>query len=101
MSSFAHPIAISAPFARSVAIAALMGATMLASPLTAARGDTATDAAIRLAQAAAQQNPAATGATEGRGETVEAGIIIAPRQWSMARHMAHHTMARLTIILRR
>ena len=102
MSSFAHPIAISAPFARSVAIAALMGATMLASPLTAARGDTATDAAIQLAQAAAQQNPAAaTGATEGRGETVEAGIIIAPRQWSMARHMARHIMARLTIILRR
>ena len=74
MSSFTHPIAMSAPFARSVAIAALMGATMLASPLTAARADTATNAAIQLAQAAAPQNPAATGATEGRGETVEQRI---------------------------
>src|ERR1700738_1687277 len=74
MSSFTHPIATTAPFARSVAIAALMGATMLASPLTAARADTATNAAIRLAQAAAPQNPAATGATEGRGESVEQRI---------------------------
>jgi len=74
LSSFTNPIAMSAPFARSVAIAALMGATMLASPLTAARADTATNAAIQLAQAAAPQNPAATGATEGRGETVEQRI---------------------------
>ena len=37
MSSFTHPIVMSAVFRRSVAIAALMGATMLASPLTAAR----------------------------------------------------------------
>jgi len=74
MSSITHPIAVSAPFARSVAIAVLMGATMLASPLTAARGDTATNAANQLAQAAAPQNPAATGATEGRGETVEQRI---------------------------
>ena len=71
MSSFIHSKAVSAPFARSVAIAALMGATMLASPLTAARADTVTNAAIQLAQAAAPQNPAATGATEGRGESVE------------------------------
>ncbi|HWX26319.1 MAG TPA: hypothetical protein VNZ53_02625, partial [Steroidobacteraceae bacterium] len=62
MSSITRPIAVSAPFARSVAIAALMGATMLASPLTAARADTATNAAIQLAQAAAPQNPAAAGA---------------------------------------
>jgi hypothetical protein len=74
MSSFIHPIATTAPFARSVAIAALMGATMLASPLTAARADTATNAAIRLAQAAAPQNPAAAGATETKGETVEQRI---------------------------
>jgi periplasmic protein CpxP/Spy len=71
---FHPPIAMSAPFARSVAIAALMGATMLASPLTAARADTAANAVIQLAQAAAPQNPAATGATEGRGETVEQRI---------------------------
>jgi periplasmic protein CpxP/Spy len=74
MSSFTHPIAI---FARSVAIAALMGATMLASPLIAARADSptnATNAVIQLAQAAAQQNPVGTGATEGKGETVEQRI---------------------------
>src|SRR5271157_180122 len=47
---------------------------MLASPLTAARADTATNAAIQLAQAAAQQNPAARGATQGSGETVEQRI---------------------------
>ena len=74
MSSITHPIAVSAPFARSVAIAALMGATMLASPLTAAGADTATNAAIQLAQAAAPQNPAAAGATETKGETVEQRI---------------------------
>ena len=73
-SSFTRPIAISALFSRSVAIAALMGATMLSSPLTAARADNATNAAIQLAQAAAQQNPAATGATQGKGETVEQRI---------------------------
>src|SRR3984893_5776380 len=74
MSSFTHPIATTAPFARSVAIAALMGATMLAGPSTAARADTATNAAIQLAQAAAPQNPAAAGATETKGETVEQRI---------------------------
>jgi hypothetical protein len=74
MSSITHPIAMSAPFARSVAIAALMGATMLASPLTAARADTATNAAIQLAQAAAPQSPAAAGATETKGVTVEQRI---------------------------
>jgi protein CpxP len=73
MSSFTHPIAIAAPFARSVAIAALMGATMLASPLTA-RADTATNAAIQLAQAAAPQSSAGAGATETKGETVEQRI---------------------------
>jgi periplasmic protein CpxP/Spy len=51
-----------------------MGATMLASPLTAARADTATNAAIQLAQAAAPKNPAAAGATETKGETVEQRI---------------------------
>lgn len=61
---------------RSVAIAALMGATMLASPLSAARADTATSPAIQLAQAG-PQSPAgagATGATDSQGETVEQRI---------------------------
>ena len=74
MSFSTHPIAMSAPFARSVAIAALMGAAMLASPLTAARADAATNAAIQLAQAATPQNQAAAGATETKGESVEQRI---------------------------
>jgi protein CpxP len=73
-SSFTRPIAMSAPFARSVALATLIGATMLASPLIAARAVTATNAAIQMAQAAAPQNPAAAGATTGQGETVEQRI---------------------------
>jgi hypothetical protein len=74
MSSFTLPIAVSAPFARSVAIAALMGATMLASPLSAARADTAANAAIQLAQAATPQSQATAGATETKAETVEQRI---------------------------
>jgi len=75
MSGFTHPIAMTAPFACSVVIAALMGATMLASPLTAVRAETATNATIQLAQAAAApQIPAAKGATQSRGETVEQRI---------------------------
>jgi periplasmic protein CpxP/Spy len=63
--------AVSVPFARSAAIAALLSATMLASPLTAARADSAAKAPIQLAQAA---NPAAKAATQGKGETVEQRI---------------------------
>ena len=73
MSSFTYTKAVSAPFVRSVAIAALMGATILASPLSAARADTVTSAALQLAQAA-PQNPAAAGATQSKGETVEERI---------------------------
>jgi periplasmic protein CpxP/Spy len=64
MSSFTHPLAASAPLLRSVAIAALMGATMLATPLSAARAE----------QTVAAQNQAAAGATETKGETVEQRI---------------------------
>jgi protein CpxP len=64
MPYFSHPIAAPAPFVRSVAIAALLGATMLATPLTATRA---------LAQAAAPTPVAAT-ATETKGETVEQRI---------------------------
>jgi hypothetical protein len=78
MSSFSNPIAMSAPFTRSAAIAALLGATMLVSPLTAARADSTTNAAIQLAQAAtpaaAPASPAAKGATEAKAETVEQRI---------------------------
>jgi hypothetical protein len=71
MPSLTSPITMSVPFARSVAIAALMGATMLATPLTTARADTVTAAAVQLAQAA---NPAGAGATQTKGETVEQRI---------------------------
>ena len=74
MSSFFPPIAWPAPFARSVAIAALMGATMLAAPLTAARADGVNNAPMQLAQATAPQNHAAAGATQMKGETVEQRI---------------------------
>jgi protein CpxP len=63
MQYFAHRIAAPAPFVRSVAITALLGATMLATPLTAA-----------WAQSPAHQTVAATAATETKGETVEQRI---------------------------
>jgi hypothetical protein len=59
-----HAPIISAPFARTIAIAALMGATFLATPLATTRA---------LAQAAASTPVAAT-ATEAKGETVEQRI---------------------------
>jgi len=65
MSYFTHSIARSVPSVRTVAIAALLGTTMLASPLTAARAE----------QAVAPQNQAAKAATnETKGETVEQRI---------------------------
>jgi protein CpxP len=57
-----HPIARRAPFVRSVAIAALLGATMLATPLTAAW---AQNAPVKTAAAEAAQ---------AKGETVEQRI---------------------------
>jgi periplasmic protein CpxP/Spy len=63
MSYFTRSIAAPAPFVRSVAIAALLGATMLATPLTATHA---------LAQAAA--TPASATAAEMKGETVEQRI---------------------------
>jgi len=74
MSSFTHSIAMSVHFARSVAITALMGATMLASPPTAARAETAPDPVIQLVQADTSRSQAAAGATEAKGETVEQRI---------------------------
>jgi protein CpxP len=63
MPYFTHPIAAPAPFVRSVAIAALLGATFLATPLTAA-----------WAQNAPVKTAATTDATETKGETVEQRI---------------------------
>jgi len=75
MSSLAHPVARSAPFTRTVAIAALTSAAMIAIPPGTTRADTAAGAAIQLAQAVAPQTPAAKGATKPKGrETVEQRI---------------------------
>jgi periplasmic protein CpxP/Spy len=87
MSSFIRPVIVSAPAVRSIAIAALLGATMLASPLAAARADTLTNGAFQLAQAVAPQKLAAAEGTATKGETVEqritdlhAALKISPEQ---------------------
>ena len=74
MTSFLHSFALPALFTRSFAIAALMGATMLASPLTSARANGAEDSAVQPAQVATPHNPAAAGATKMKGESVEQRI---------------------------
>jgi hypothetical protein len=58
-----HPIAVRAPFVRSVAIAALLGTTMLAMPMTAA-----------WAQAVTPQKQAAAEPSQTKGDTVEQRI---------------------------
>jgi protein CpxP len=63
-----------APLVRSFAMAALLGATMLATPLTAARADTVSNAAFQLAQASVPQTQAGAAATATKGETVEQRI---------------------------
>jgi periplasmic protein CpxP/Spy len=63
MSSFIH---------RTVAIAALLSATTLVSPMTTARADSAATAPIQAAQATPHQ--AAAEATETKAETVEQRI---------------------------
>jgi hypothetical protein len=73
MPSVAHQLFAPRPVVRSFAIAALMGATMLAGPLTAARADTVHNAAMQLAQAA-PRTQAAAAATSSKGETVEQRI---------------------------
>ncbi len=69
MTSISHPV----PFFRPLAVAALMGATMLATPLIAARADTVAIAAFQLAQAT-PRTQAGAAATATKGETVEQRI---------------------------
>jgi protein CpxP len=77
MSAFPRPIALPVPFTRSVAVAALIGAVMLASPLTAARGDSAINGGTLPATAgtmpvqAGTQDHAAAAAVTAKHETVE------------------------------
>ncbi len=74
MKRFSHSIALPAPLNRSFALAALMGATMLASPLSAARAATMGDAVFRLAQVATPSTHAGAAAMAAKGETVEQRI---------------------------
>jgi hypothetical protein len=73
MSLLTRPIAVYFPLRRTVAIAALMGATFLASPLTPARANPASPP-LQLAQSAPQKTQAATQATSDKADTVEARI---------------------------
>ena len=75
MTSFTKPFAVTAPFARTVAVAALFGAAMFAFPLTAARADGAAVTGIQLAQSATPA-PAQADATAApaRSDTIEERI---------------------------
>jgi hypothetical protein len=74
MTFLSHLITLPARAGRPLAIAGLLGATMLASPLTAVRADTIGNAAFQLAQATSPQSQAGGGATATKGETVEQRI---------------------------
>jgi periplasmic protein CpxP/Spy len=92
MPYFSPSIAVRTPIIRSVAITALLGATFLATPLTATRA---------LAQAAV--TPAAASATETKGETVQqriadlhASLKITPAeetQWNGVAQAMHENAA--------
>ena len=75
MTLFFSPFALRASFNRSVAIAALMGATVLSTPLTAARADTVANAVIQMAQASSPRSQVGAGAATPSGETVEQRIV--------------------------
>jgi periplasmic protein CpxP/Spy len=83
MSSFSYSIALSAPFVRTVAIAALMGAPILAGPISSARADDTKNAAIMLAQAAAPQHQTAGAEAETleqRITNLHAALQITPKE---------------------
>jgi protein CpxP len=73
MSSFTRKFSNASPLFRTVAIAALMGSTMLVSPLTGARAESATSKPVQIAQDA-HKSADAKAATDTKGETVEARI---------------------------
>ena len=74
MSTLSRRIVMPAPYVRSFAVAALMGATMLATPLTAAFAGGVRNAPIQLAQAAAPRDQTAAATSEAKAETVEQRI---------------------------
>ena len=57
MSPFHRPIAIATPITRALSAAALLGATMLVTPLTAAHAASAATPPLQLAQATTPQTP--------------------------------------------
>ena len=72
--SLFHSIAMPS-FNRSVAIAALMGAAMIASPLTAARAGTVANAAFQMAQASTPAQGTGAAAVAGlKADTIEQRI---------------------------
>ena len=77
MPYFARAVVMTpSPFARSISIAVLIGATMFVSPLTRAHAGDGTSGAMQLAQAGTtrEQAKAGRGATQSSGETVEQRI---------------------------
>jgi len=62
------------PFARTVAIAALMGSTFLMSPLSSARAEPAIGTPFQLAQSAPAKSAAATEAAAVKADTLEQRI---------------------------
>lgn len=74
MSSLSNPTIVSRPIVRSVTIAALLGATMFATPLAVARADGIGTTSIQLAQATPPQGTAGSATAETKAETVEQRI---------------------------
>jgi protein CpxP len=74
MTIFSYSITSPARFSRSLAIATLLGGTMLTGLLTSAHADTIGSAAFQLAQATTPQTQAGAAATTSKGETVEQRI---------------------------
>ena len=59
---------------RQLLTATVFGAVMISGGLSVTRAESVTGASLQLAQAVAPQHPAAAGATEAKGETVEERI---------------------------
>lgn len=74
MSPLSDSTIVSRPIARSFAIAALLGATMLVTPLTVARADGTGSASIHHAQAVAPRADAAPATARTKAGTVEQRI---------------------------
>jgi hypothetical protein len=75
MSRLSHALAMPAPYVRLVAIAALLGGAMLASPLMAAPADSTSTAPSDVPQGAAPQTKVAAASMSMKAETVEQRII--------------------------